>query len=246
MIWSFTCSTDVDFSESVNSNFFTADTRPGPLRRVLSKSALAEFSATLDTDDLSPLPTPTRDRSPTRLRRKISNPALTRDSPTPTPFLPPTPARTRDLSPSPPVCSNCGGQSQKRKGSVVAIDEEKDEEQETGKEKTVSIQTLIQTLRELRENNFSNKSFETSELKDLKSELEMALQALADKEGLPSGIVQQQQQQQPTNRLDQSLTATNTQNTVDAAISSFQKLALPSISTPTSTKQEQVAKKPET
>ena len=75
-----------------------------PLRRIISRSTLAEFSKTLDASGMSHITSPApRSASPTRLRKKPSRYSLAA-SPTPTirPLTTSTSFRARDRSPSPP------------------------------------------------------------------------------------------------------------------------------------------------
>lgn len=97
MIWKLVCSKHTSRNMAINSTFnFSSPAQP--VRKVLSKSALADFSRTLESRGFFPLPaTPTRERSPVRLRKKLStNSIVTTSAKSSTSRI-----QTRSRSPSP-------------------------------------------------------------------------------------------------------------------------------------------------
>ena len=102
MLWELSSSARASDSSIPASPVMESPTLAQPLRRVLSRSQLADFTKSLEASGITPLSTtPSRGPSPSRLRKRLSNYSLVTAASSPK--LPPTPRLHRlERSPSPP------------------------------------------------------------------------------------------------------------------------------------------------
>jgi hypothetical protein len=169
-----------------------------PLRRILSRSELAEFQRPSDSDSATPASTPTGRTSPPRsVRRKTSKYSLAQsprlgippmpsyNSATPSPLPSPGPGRKssiRDRSPSPPSPKRTNGNGRRPSFDARSRTKSAGNVSEFGS-LGMSTEQACRTLRAYRKKLLtSTDSVRVENIKELEKELNLTVRALAERE----------------------------------------------------------------
>jgi hypothetical protein len=152
----------------------TPNSHQQPLRRVLSRSAIAEFSKTLEANGISPLPSTStaRNHSPSRLRKKPSKYSFGRAAGLKNAMASPPSLRRPNRSPSPPSPVLPVVQQRKPLHRTKSIES-------FGTDMAYAADQLAKSMRTFRKNLSSTAETLSSEtLKELEKEISLMTKAI--------------------------------------------------------------------